>query len=147
MKLGNGSWLETLTYELYEEWEIGFETLLDMGLILCSFSGRSRSDLKRVIFETWDHRCAIRLLSDIRINQDKPGKLTSFRWWCQSYFGLITTQSTANEPRRLGDQSRQTGWIRSRITSRVVERLWSNRCFRWFMTNVKWGGNRSYMQL
>ncbi len=37
-----------------------------------------------------------------------------------------STRRTANEPRRLGDQSRRTGWIRSRITSRVVERLCSN---------------------
>ena len=36
------------------------------------------------------------------------------------------TQSTANEPGRLGDQSRQMGRIRSRITNDVIERLWSN---------------------
>ena len=36
------------------------------------------------------------------------------------------TQSTANEPGRLGDQSRRMDWIRSRITKDVIERLWSN---------------------
>ncbi len=29
---------------------------------------------------------------------------------------MVGTRSTANELRRLGDQSRRTGWIRSRIT-------------------------------
>ena len=29
----------------------------------------------------------------------------------------LETRSTANELRRLGDQSRRTGWIRSRITN------------------------------
>jgi hypothetical protein len=37
-----------------------------------------------------------------------------------------STRSTANEPGRLGDQSRRIGWIRSRITNDVIERLWSN---------------------
>jgi hypothetical protein len=68
--------------------------------------------------------------------QDKPGKLTSLRRWCQSYFGLITTRSTVNVPWRLGDQSRRIGWIRSRKTNVIVEGLWSNWCFRWFMTKV-----------
>jgi len=36
------------------------------------------------------------------------------------------TQSTANEPGRLGDQLRWMGRIHSRITIDVVERLWSN---------------------
>jgi hypothetical protein len=36
------------------------------------------------------------------------------------------TRSTANEPGRLGDQSRRMGWICSRITNDVIERLWSN---------------------
>ena len=62
--------------------------------------------------------------------QDKPRKLTLFRQWCQSYFGLITTRSTANEPGRLGDQSRRMDRIRSRITKDVIERLWSNWSFK-----------------
>ncbi len=49
MKLGNSSSLETLTHELYEKWEIGFEILKDKGSILCSYSGQS--DLKKVMFE------------------------------------------------------------------------------------------------
>ncbi len=49
MKLGNGFWLETLTHELYKEWEIGFEILEDKGSILRSFSGWS--NLKKVILE------------------------------------------------------------------------------------------------
>jgi hypothetical protein len=36
------------------------------------------------------------------------------------------TQGTANEPGRLGDQSRRMGRIRSRITIDAIERLWSN---------------------
>ena len=36
------------------------------------------------------------------------------------------TRSTANEPGRLGDQSRRMDQIRSRITKDVIERLWSN---------------------
>ncbi len=36
------------------------------------------------------------------------------------------TRSTVNEPGRLGDQSRWMGWIRSKITNDVIERLWSN---------------------
>jgi hypothetical protein len=36
------------------------------------------------------------------------------------------TQSTANEPGRLGDQSRRMGQIRSWITKDANERLWSN---------------------
>ena len=129
MKLGNGFWLETLTHELYEEWEIGFEILEDEDLILRSFSGRS--NLKK----RWFLRSQAR--NPITVGyQDKSGKLTSFRRWCQSYLGLITTRRTANEPRGLGDQSRRTGWICSRITSRVVDRLWSNWCFRRFMTKV-----------
>ena len=36
------------------------------------------------------------------------------------------TRSTANEPGRLGDQSRRMGQIRSRITKDANERLWSN---------------------
>ena len=40
------------------------------------------------------------------------------------------TRSTANEPGRLGDQSRRMGRIRSRITINVIERLWSNWSFK-----------------
>jgi hypothetical protein len=36
------------------------------------------------------------------------------------------TQSTVNEPGRLGDTSRWMGRIRSRIAINVIERLWSN---------------------
>jgi hypothetical protein len=36
------------------------------------------------------------------------------------------TQSTANEPGRLGDQSRRMDRIRSRITKDVIEKLWLN---------------------
>jgi hypothetical protein len=36
------------------------------------------------------------------------------------------TRSTANEPGRLGDQSRRMDRIRSRITKDEIERLWSN---------------------
>ena len=39
---------------------------------------------------------------------------------------MMGTRSTANEPGRLGDQSRWMGCIRSRITINVIERLWSN---------------------
>ena len=35
---------------------------------------------------------------------------------------LAPTQSTANEPGRLGDQSRRMGWILSRITNDVIEK-------------------------
>jgi len=41
-------------------------------------------------------------------------------------FALIITRSTANEPGRLGDQSRWMDRIRSRITKDVIERLWLN---------------------
>jgi len=36
------------------------------------------------------------------------------------------TRSTVNEPGRLGDHSRRTGRIRSRITNDVIERLRPN---------------------
>ncbi len=35
---------------------------------------------------------------------------------------IAVTRKTANEPRGLGDQSRRTGWIRSRINGRVIEK-------------------------
>ncbi len=44
----------------------------------------------------------------------------------RSWLAVAATRSTANEPGRLGDQSRRMGWIRSRITNDVIERLWSN---------------------
>jgi hypothetical protein len=71
--------------------------------------------------------------------QDKPRKLTLLRRWCQSYFGLITTRSTANEPGRLGDTSRRMGRIRSRIAINVIERLWSNWSFKTIYDQSKMG--------
>jgi hypothetical protein len=54
---------------------------------------------------------------------DSRSVLQEQRWNNQ---GQAVTRSTANEPGRLGDQSRRMDRIRSRITKDVIERLWLN---------------------
>ncbi len=79
----------------------------------------------------------------------RPQKANPHPIWITVGGNLINTWWTVNEPGRLGDQSRRIGWICSRVMNRKVERLWSNWCFRWFMTKDQsiWGGNCPYTQL